>query len=80
MRQQAKYLKSKGKDINDIRVDYNKVQHQNDSHSCGVYALSFLIRMARGDDFDALCSNIPGDEKMQKCRLVYFDKYVHNNK
>ena len=33
--------------------------------------------MARGDDFDKLCNNIISDEKMNKCRLVYFDKHVH---
>jgi hypothetical protein len=77
MRQQARFLQSKGKKLDDIRVDYNKKKHQQDSFSCGTYAINYLVRMARGDDFDQLCNNPPSDEKLHKCRLVYFDKHVH---
>jgi hypothetical protein len=80
MRQQAKYIESTGKNIDNIRVDYNKVQHQRGNNACGVYSINFLVRMARGDDFDKLCQKVISDEKMNKCRLVYFDKYVHDKK
>lgn len=77
MRQQARFLESIGKKIDDIRVDYNKVQHQFLSTECGLFSMNFIIRMARGDDFDKLCSIPISDKRMNKCRLVYFDKYVH---
>lgn len=80
MRQQANYLKSIGKNVDEIRVDYNKVQHQKLGSECGVYSVNFLIRMARGDDFDKLCSIPISDEAINKCRLVYFDKHSRESK
>lgn len=78
MRKQAKYLESKGKNVNTIKVDYNKIQHQYENSECGVYSINFLVRMARGDDFDKLCNNPVSDEQINKCRAVYFDKYSAN--
>jgi hypothetical protein len=63
-----------GSPQNMIRIDYNNIQHQQKNTECGVYSMNFLIRMARGDDFHTLCSNIIRDDKMNKCRKVYFDK------
>jgi predicted lactoylglutathione lyase len=80
MRDQARFLNSIGKNMNTIRVDYNKIQHQKENTECGVYSMNFLIRMARGDDFDQLCSNVISDKKINKCRLIYFDKHVHQRK
>jgi hypothetical protein len=74
MRNQAKYMESQGKKIDNIRVDYNKVQHQKGDNACGVYAINFLVKMAKGTDFDQLCSNPVNDHKMNKCRSVYFDR------
>ena len=74
MRAQANYLVSIGKKLDDIRVDRNKIQHQRGNNACGVYSINFLVRMARGDDFNTLCKNVIPDQKMNKCRLVYFDR------
>lgn len=79
MRTQAKYLESTGKTIDNIRVDYNKVQHQKGSSECGVYSMNFLIRMAKGVNFDELCNNPVSDKRINKCRSVYFDKYAHKS-
>ena len=76
MRQQANFLVSKGFKMDDLRIDYNRVQHQRKNTECGVYSINFLVRMARGDDFDKLCSNVVSDDKINKCRSVYFAKYV----
>lgn len=73
MRNQAKFMESQGKKLDDIRVDYNKVQHQKGDNACGVYAINFLVKMVKGVDFDQLCSNPVNDKKMNKCRAVYFD-------
>lgn len=75
MRKQAKFIQTHNKKLNDIRVDYNKVQHQKGNSECGVYSMNFLIRMARGDDFDKLCNSPIPDKQMNKCRRVYFHKY-----
>lgn len=75
MRQQARFLSDKkGMNIDNIRVDYNKVQHQFKNSECGVYSINFLIRMARGDNFDKLCNKQISDEKINKCRKIYFDR------
>lgn len=80
MRQQARFLEQKGMKVDSIRVDYNTVQHQKKNSECGVYSMNFLIRMARGDDFDDLCSNPVSDERINKCRVIYFDKHVHEKR
>lgn len=80
MRKQARYMETIGKDVNSIRTDYNKIQHQRGGSECGVYSMNFLIRMTRGDDFDKLCARVISDEKINKCRNVYFDKHVHKKK
>ena len=74
MNQQAKFLKSIGHSMDNIRIDYNRIQHQKKGTECGVYSINFLVRMARGDDFDKLCANVIPDDKMNKCRSVYFSK------
>ena len=74
MRQQTKFMESKGISIHEIRIDYNKVQHQKEDSECGVYSVNFLIRQARGDDFDKLCTNPIPDKQINKCRRVYFDR------
>jgi Ulp1 protease family, C-terminal catalytic domain len=80
MRDVTRYFTDKrGKGLEDVRVDYNKDQHQKQNSECGVYSMNFLIRMARGDNFDKLCKDIIPDEKMNKCRKVYFDSYTKKN-
>lgn len=76
MRKQARYLQQgRGKKLENIRTDYNATQHQKKNTECGVYSMNFLIRMARGDDFDTLCKNVVTDDQINKCRKIYFDKY-----
>jgi hypothetical protein len=76
MRTQARYLQEgRGIKLEDMRTDYNVTQHQKKNTECGVYSMNFLIRMARGDDFDTLCKNVISDAEINKCRKVYFDNY-----
>lgn len=75
MRKQAEFMKSMGKNLDDIKIDYNKVQHQKKNTECGVYSINFLVRMLRGDDFNELCNSPVVDDRINKCRKVYFDKY-----
>ncbi len=75
MRKQTRYLETRGIKLDNIRADYNKTQHQKGNSECGVYSMNFLIKMAKGEDFDKYCLNPVDDKKMNKCRRVYFDKY-----
>jgi hypothetical protein len=80
MRKQTRFLEQKGFPLDKIRADYNRTQHQKGNSECGVYSMNFLIKMAKGEDFDKYCSNPTDDEKMNKCRRVYFDKYSKKSK
>lgn len=81
MRDQTRYLTEKrGIPLNDIKVDYNHIQHQKENTECGVYSINFLVRMGRGDDFQKICKNIIRDKQINKCRLIYFDKYNKKKK
>ena len=77
MRRQAKFMQSCGKKIEEIRVDHNKIRHQYKNSECGVYSIRFIVKMVKGANFDKLCKNKVPDDKVNKCRSVYFDKYVH---
>jgi hypothetical protein len=76
MRKQVRFMQSLGKNINDIKCDYNKVQHQKGSSECGVYSLRFILKMLSGEDFYELCNDPISDKRINKCRSVYFDKYT----
>lgn len=54
----------------DIR--YNNIQHQINNSECGVYSTNFIIRSVAGESFDDITQNINRDDKMNKCRGVYF--------
>jgi hypothetical protein len=77
MRIQAKFLLKIGHKLDNIRVDYNKVQHQKKNTECGVYSVNFIIRMLRGNDFDKLCNSPVSDKRINKCRKIYFNKYAN---
>lgn len=82
IRDQVRFLQTKGFKLDKMRIDYNKTQHQKGNSECGVYSMNFLIKMAKGDEFDKYCSNPTDDKKINKCRRVYFDKYskkLNNN-
>lgn len=54
----------------DIR--YNTIQHQLNNSECGVYSTNFIIRSVNNESFDEITQNINRDDKMNKCRGVYF--------
>jgi Ulp1 protease family, C-terminal catalytic domain len=81
MRKQAKFImESKGIPLDKIKIESNKIQHQKNNTECGVYSMNFLIRMARGDDFEKLCNTPISDGEINKCRKVYFDPYTKKQK
>lgn len=62
---------NKGRGVKSI-IKHNKVQHQRSDTECGVYSINFILRMLRGDTFDEISNNPVSDEKITKCRKVYF--------
>lgn len=63
-----------------ITVDYNKTRHQYGGSECGVYSMLFVIRMAKGGDFYEIFGKPIPDEKVNKCRRVYFNYPTKNKK
>jgi hypothetical protein len=61
-----------GMGIKKLRLDYNKVQHQQQNSECGVYSINFLVRMLKGEGFDNICESAVRDKKINKCRNIYF--------
>jgi hypothetical protein len=66
------YLNQKNKNENMI-IKYNKNKHQYGDSECGVYSINFILRLLRGDNFDKISNNKILDEKMKKCRKIYFN-------
>lgn len=73
MKNIAAYMKNKlGKKLNDIDIRYNTMRHQYGGSECGVYSMSFIFRMLRGDGFDAINTKRVSDDEINKCRSYYF--------
>lgn len=58
--------------INNVDMRYNTVQHQHGSSECGVYSISFILRLLDGETFDEIVNNKVSDEEIQICRQSYF--------
>jgi hypothetical protein len=58
-----------------IKVIYesNKHRHQYKNSECGVYSINFILRMLKGDTFKDICIDKTSDDKINKCRNVYFN-------
>ena len=65
-----KYLESKNKVV-DMR--HNETQHQKGGSECGVYSINFILRLLKGKTFDHITRKRLKDNKVNKCRNVYFD-------
>jgi hypothetical protein len=59
-------------ELTNFDIRYNTVQHQLNNSECGVYSTNFIIRSVDGESFDDITKNINRDDKMNKCRGVYF--------
>jgi len=68
----ARNIKSIHNDTKDMKVDYNKVVHQQGDTECGVYSINFIVKMLKHGDFYKICNSPVSDDKMNVCRKVYF--------
>jgi hypothetical protein len=55
-----------------IDIRYNTQQHQQGGSECGVYCISFILRLLNGEPFNNIINNRVPDEKVNKCRNYYF--------
>jgi len=70
---ESQFMKStKNKYEKIMNIDYNKNRHQFKSSECGVYSVNFILRLLKGESFNNICNNITPDDKVNKCRDVYF--------
>jgi hypothetical protein len=53
-------------------IDYNDVRNQYGGNACGIYSISFILRMLRDNDFDKIKKNPIKDNEINKCREYYF--------
>lgn len=60
------------KKINKVDKKYNKTKHQKGNSECGVYSINFILRLLKGKTFDHITRKRLDDNKVNKCRLVYF--------
>jgi len=59
-------------DIKKLDVQYNKHRHQYKNSECGVYSITFIIRLLEGKSFDEITKNKVNDDIMNENRQVYF--------
>lgn len=55
-----------------LDIRYNTKQHQRGGSECGVYCISFILRLLNGEPFDNITNNRIPDEKVNQCRKYYF--------
>lgn len=71
IRKIEEYLK-KERGISEPDIRYNKTQHQKGNSECGVYSINFILRLLKGKTFDHITRKRVTDEKVNKCRMIYF--------
>jgi hypothetical protein len=57
-----------------VKLMRNDKRAQFKGSECGVYSINFILRMLRGDKFEDICQDKIPDDKINKCRKVYFRK------
>jgi hypothetical protein len=67
----TEYFKNE-RNIKNPIVRHNETQHQKGNSECGVYSINFILRLLKGKTFDHITRKRIKDEKVNKCRMVYF--------
>lgn len=60
---------------NDIEIYINRKIHQFFNSECGVYSISFILRMLSGQDIKCIFNHRVSDREIFLCRKEYFYKY-----
>lgn len=59
-------------------ININNVQHQQKGSECGVYSVSFILRLLDGESFADITKNPIADDEIQQCRKIYFNNIDDN--
>lgn len=70
MRRVANFCTQSG--IKNVISTHNKIRHQYGGSECGVFSIHFILMMLKGRTFEDVTKNGLDDEKVNKCRKVYF--------
>ena len=60
------------KKIKNFNIQYNKTQHQYKDTECGVYSITFIIKLLEGNTFHDISNNAIDDDIMNEFRKTYF--------
>lgn len=55
------------------KIKINQVRHQYKYTECGVYSITFIIRMLNGESYENIINNPINDTDINKYRSLYFD-------
>ncbi|ARF09796.1 Ulp1 protease [Indivirus ILV1] len=53
-------------------ITHSTMKHQRGGSECGVYSLSFIYRLLKGESFASITSKRVADEAVNQCRAFYF--------
>jgi hypothetical protein len=56
----------------EIDIRFNKIRSQFGGSECGVYSMSFILRLLNEDSFEKITRSKVPDETINKCRQYYF--------
>lgn len=62
--------------LSNLDIRYNKTRHQRGGSECGVYSINFILRLLKGKSFDHITKKRIYDEKVNKCRNIYFKNII----
>lgn len=65
-------INNMGIDLKNLDSRYSEVRHQRGGSECGVYSMSFILRLLDGETFDQISSERIPDDAVNACRAVYF--------
>jgi len=67
----AEYCEKSG--IQNVRIEYNDEQNQYGNSECGVYSISFILRMLKFNSFEEIIKHPVSDDLVNVCRPFYFN-------
>ena len=58
--------------LQNIDIRYNTTRHQFGNEECGVYSISFILRLLNGETFNDIINKVVLDKEINECRKKYF--------
>lgn len=58
--------------LSGVKITYSMPRQQYKNSECGVYSMNFILRLLKGETFEEITNTELPDDKVNKCREVYF--------